>query len=353
MARSSLDAIPATPEGGELSAEQLGRMRDTAVRFVERSKVLGTLVVRVELTRGRVYVWRDETDLMARITPLSSVTFLLEAQRGNGWSEHARGTLRVVLGALERDRLGGFHGLGALARKPKTGDASVLVRCIARSAFRSTSSPSRVSGMRFGGNQKSPSTMPHGGASSCASLPSAPSAALAERASTRFATVNGVTTSSSPAQRPLSPRQRPGSTSDRGKGGEPVPAGDAQRVWFPEMLEVLTAAWSPTTSWDELVDLCGRLTDLRTDLRRSRGILAPLMKCPKCGSVSRGDIKGVSIRSALFALRRSARSQISTFNASTATGRSTEPRAGWIRSARRTVGRRPRRPVLHPGAAES
>jgi hypothetical protein len=70
------------------------------------------------------------------------------------------------------------------------------------------------------------------------------------------------------------------------------------------MLEVLAAAWSPTTTWDELVDLCGRLTDLRTELRQSRGILGPLMKCPKCGSVSRGDIKGVSIRSALFALRK-------------------------------------------------
>jgi hypothetical protein len=70
------------------------------------------------------------------------------------------------------------------------------------------------------------------------------------------------------------------------------------------MLEVLTAAWSPATSWDELADLCDRLTDLRRDLRQSRGILAPLMKCPKCGSVSRGEIKGVSIRSALFALRK-------------------------------------------------
>lgn len=63
---------------------------------------------------------------MARITPLSSATFLLEAPRGNGWSEHARGTLRVVLGALERDRFGGFHGLGALARRSKSGDSSVL-----------------------------------------------------------------------------------------------------------------------------------------------------------------------------------------------------------------------------------
>jgi hypothetical protein len=116
----------ARPKVAKLSPEQLTRLRDTAVRFVERSKVLSELVERVELTRGRVYLWRDETDPMARITPRSSVTFLLEAQRGNGWSEHARGTLRVVLGALERDRFGGFHGLGALAKKPKAGDASVL-----------------------------------------------------------------------------------------------------------------------------------------------------------------------------------------------------------------------------------
>ena len=70
------------------------------------------------------------------------------------------------------------------------------------------------------------------------------------------------------------------------------------------MREILTAAWSPTTTWDQLVDLCGRLTELRTDLRQSRGIQAPLMKCSKCGSVSRADITGVSIRSALFALRK-------------------------------------------------
>lgn len=83
-----------------------------------------------------------------------------------------------------------------------------------------------------------------------------------------------------------------------------MPAGDAQRVWFPEMLEVLIASWSPSTTWDELVELCGRLTELRTDLRQSRGIQAPLTKCSKCGGVSRGDIKGVSVRSALFALRK-------------------------------------------------
>jgi hypothetical protein len=102
-----------------LSTKRLGRLHETATRFVRRSKVLASLMENVEVTRGRFYFWRDETDLMARITPLSSVTFLLEAPRGNGWVEHARGTFRVVLGALERDRFEGFHGMGALARKSK------------------------------------------------------------------------------------------------------------------------------------------------------------------------------------------------------------------------------------------
>lgn len=83
-----------------------------------------------------------------------------------------------------------------------------------------------------------------------------------------------------------------------------MPAGDAQRVWFPEMLKVLTAEWSPSTTWDELIELCRRVTAQRTELRRIRGIQAPKWKCPKCGSASRSDIAGVSVRSALFALRK-------------------------------------------------
>jgi hypothetical protein len=71
------------------------------------------------------------------------------------------------------------------------------------------------------------------------------------------------------------------------------------------MVDILTAAWSPSTTWQELADLCGRLTELRKSIRRSRGIEAPLTRCPRCGSVSRGDIPGVSIRSALFALKKS------------------------------------------------
>lgn len=112
------------PKVAKLSSDQLGRLHDNASRFVERSEVLRALAVHVEVARGRVYFWRGEDELMARITPLSSKTFLLEAERGSGWSEHARGTFRVVLGALERDKFGSFHGLGPLRGKSKQNDSS-------------------------------------------------------------------------------------------------------------------------------------------------------------------------------------------------------------------------------------
>ena len=39
-------------------------------------------------------------------------------------------------------------------------------------------------------------------------------------------------------------------------------------------------------------------------IRESRGIEPPLTRCPRCGAVSRPDISGLSIRSALFALKK-------------------------------------------------
>lgn len=87
--------------------------------------MLKDLVTDVKLARGRIYFWRGHEDLMARVTPLSRKTLLLEAPRRNGWSKHKRGSSRAVLAALERDRYGTFHGLGALARKRKDGQESV------------------------------------------------------------------------------------------------------------------------------------------------------------------------------------------------------------------------------------
>jgi len=84
-----------------------------------------------------------------------------------------------------------------------------------------------------------------------------------------------------------------------------MPAGDAQRVWFPEMIEELKRGWSRTMPWDEVAELCARMTEKRRQIRQERGIQPPKMRCAQCGSVSRCDISGIPIRSALFALKNS------------------------------------------------
>lgn len=81
-------------------------------------------------------------------------------------------------------------------------------------------------------------------------------------------------------------------------------SGDAQRVWFPEMLDELERAWSASVSWEELSHFCQRMTEKRKRIRESRGIEPPMIRCARCGVASRSDISGVSIRSALFALKK-------------------------------------------------
>ena len=86
--------------------------------------------------------------------------------------------------------------------------------------------------------------------------------------------------------------------------GKTMPSGDAQRVWFPEMLEELRNTWSSSMAWEQLADFCERMTVTRRAIRKERGIQPPQTRCPACGVVSRSDIRGVSVRSALFALRK-------------------------------------------------
>ena len=39
-------------------------------------------------------------------------------------------------------------------------------------------------------------------------------------------------------------------------GLELMPAGGAQRIWFPEMLSELKRIWSSALTWEELADFC-------------------------------------------------------------------------------------------------
>ena len=80
-------------------------------------------------------------------------------------------------------------------------------------------------------------------------------------------------------------------------------SGDAQRVWFPEMIEKIKTQWSSSMTWENLIEFCRMITEERKQIRDLRDIRPPRSKCSHCGTVSRSDIHGVSIRSALFVLK--------------------------------------------------
>ena len=81
-----------------------------------------------------------------------------------------------------------------------------------------------------------------------------------------------------------------------------MPAGDAQRAWFPEMLEDLKSHWSRDMTWTGLAVFCHDMTEKRQRIKEARNIGPPRMTCKKCGG--RMVLPPISIRSALFALRK-------------------------------------------------
>jgi hypothetical protein len=112
------------PKAAKLSKEELQRLHARAVKLVEESIILRELVEDVQLARGRLYLWRETEDLMARITPLGPRSMLLETPRRNSWTEHKRGQLATVLKFVESDTTGAFHGLGSLIGKKRGGTPS-------------------------------------------------------------------------------------------------------------------------------------------------------------------------------------------------------------------------------------
>ena len=62
-----------------------------------------------------------------------------------------------------------------------------------------------------------------------------------------------------------------------------MPKGDAQRVWFPEMLARLRSEWRETMSFAALVELRDSLDTMLHQIRSERHISSPVFTCPKCG----------------------------------------------------------------------
>jgi hypothetical protein len=83
-----------------------------------------------------------------------------------------------------------------------------------------------------------------------------------------------------------------------------MPSGDAQRAWFPEMLEELKQFWTGEPDWFKVVAFCQTMTSRRSSIRDQRGIRDPMMICRSCGGKHAMILSPISPRSLLFALQK-------------------------------------------------
>jgi hypothetical protein len=83
-----------------------------------------------------------------------------------------------------------------------------------------------------------------------------------------------------------------------------VAAGDAHRVWFPEMVEHLRLRWRDDLSMEALLGLRDELDDRLGHIRSVRQISNPVFKCPACGHIGRFADPHVSVRATILALAR-------------------------------------------------
>lgn len=81
-------------------------------------------------------------------------------------------------------------------------------------------------------------------------------------------------------------------------------AGDAQKVWFREMVEWLRDQWHPDMPFEAMISL---RDDLDTTLQRIRSegnIGSPVFRCPHCGHVGPAATPHVSVRAMILSLKR-------------------------------------------------
>ena len=92
-------------------------------------------------------------------------------------------------------------------------------------------------------------------------------------------------------------------------------SGDAQKVWFPELIVIVRQAGDPALSIDALLCLRDRLDTTLQMIRQTRQILQALMWCPHCQARHRAAPPGVSVRATILALGRYTRATASEVQA--------------------------------------
>lgn len=83
-----------------------------------------------------------------------------------------------------------------------------------------------------------------------------------------------------------------------------MPSGDAQRTWFPALLETLRARWRADLPFDELIELRGELETMLHRIRSERNIRPPVIRCRHCGHVGQAAEPDVTVRAMILSFAR-------------------------------------------------
>ena len=83
-----------------------------------------------------------------------------------------------------------------------------------------------------------------------------------------------------------------------------MPAGDAHRVWFPQMIERLRSHWHDGISFEGLIELRDDLDGILGRIRSQRNIRSPIFRCPTCGATGPSAEPRVSVRALILTLGR-------------------------------------------------
>jgi hypothetical protein len=106
--------------------------------------------------------------------------------------------------------------------------------------------------------------------------------------------------------------------------------GDAQRVWFPEMVETLRSQWHHGISFEATIELRDGLDAMLQQIRSDRHIRTPVFRCPHCGHVGEGAQPHVSVRAMLLSLVRFGIADAEQIKTLESVGRCTGSRINWI-----------------------
>jgi hypothetical protein len=87
-----------------------------------------------------------------------------------------------------------------------------------------------------------------------------------------------------------------------------LPSGDGNRIWYPDMIDMLRSQWNESMTHPKLVELCEML-DRALQQHRPTAMpsLPPGSRCPKCGRIVKAEGSGpyrISVGAAILALGR-------------------------------------------------